>query len=155
MQHNWIERLEAQLSLLWFSPPQPTTTISASCLPDVCLHERRIAELKKVPWLNSRDKDAGGLRAWSTVTICLFLYINITISCSKHGMCARELSSLSTFLGKHFIHCNKLLQLCHPAIQLLTSSLVSQLSLCLKKKNKSKKQNAPRTGTITLHGWKA
>lgn len=85
-----------------------------------------------VPWFNNRDKDAGGLKAWSTVTICLFFYTNITISCSKHCMCATELSSVSW--KKHSINCNKMLQLRHSAIQLPTSSLASQLSLCLTKK---------------------
>lgn len=65
-----------------------------------------------------------------------FLHRNITTSCSKQCMCATELSSFLIFLEKHLINCNTLLQLCHPATQLPTSSLASQLLLCLTKKNK-------------------
>ncbi len=93
----------------------------------------------RVPWFNSSNKDAGGLKAWSTVTICLFFYTNITISCSKHGMHATELSSFQMFLRNYLIHCNNLLQLRHPAIQLPTSSLASQLSLNLKIKKTPQK----------------
>lgn len=32
MQHNWIESLEAQISPVWRSQPQPTTSVSASRL---------------------------------------------------------------------------------------------------------------------------
>ena len=116
------------------SSPQPTTTI-CSCLQTFASTSGKLHGIQTQYQYNNRERDAGGLKAWSTVTICLFFYIKHNHRFhSTHGMHATELSSFQAFLGKHFIHCNKLLQLRHPAIQLPTSSLASQLSLCLTKK---------------------
>ena len=47
-----------------------TATVSLSCL--------------QVPQSSSMVKDAGGIPAWPTLTICLFFYKNETICCLTH-----------------------------------------------------------------------
>lgn len=62
-------------------------------------------------------------------------------------MCAAELSSFQTFLGKHLIHCNQWLRLRHPPIQLPTRSKANQHLLCLTEKKQQTKEKLKKKQT--------
>lgn len=96
-------------------------------------------------WGEYRDstviQQRGQKRRWSQSLVNsdhLFIFLR------KHNqlllqICVLRAQLFLNVLGKHLIHCNKLLQLRHPAIELLPSSLASQLSLCLSQKMKTQK----------------
>lgn len=85
---GWKSLVHVQLRLHTsaFSCAVSITTIASSLRDFRLPRDQNWREVEIVPWLNNRGKDAGGLKSWSTVTVCLFFYTNTTTS-FQHMAC--------------------------------------------------------------------